>query len=320
MPNFLFFFFFFDKATETCPASFLMYEIATNAQYHYFQFPKLVSKSTECTKEQYKAIDNLIDAMDLTIKNSDSSKSPDHDLLPFDELQNVFEINLMDTIERKVIAKCEESQDLLDEKHFMEKFWKLPESIEEPAKEALNCIKDLFSLEVSMAWLEEAKAKTKQTMKFNTSQYDDEDNELLSMDVLSFDHVRHCSPAEDFESLLQHYVIPLQNITRRDIQFNKYGLQIRNVIWDLIFKQSDINYEKVAKALKMYIEKSSLFNAFDECNLWLEKLKKEVKQKSLDKFWQDVIVKRKLGLCFAGPITKVEQKLNQKFYNLNEFS
>lgn len=297
-----------------------MYEIAMYAQYHYIQCPKLISRSTECTKEQYDAIDNLIDAMDLTTRNADSLKSPKQDLLPFSELQNVFEVNLMDTIERKVIAQSDQLQELLDEKHYREKFWKLPESIEEPAKEALNCIKEVFSLEVSMAWLKEAKDKAKQRKHVEISQYDDEDNELLSLDVLDFDHVRHCSPATDFENLLQHYVIPLKNITRRDVQFNKYGTQIRSVIWDLIFKDSNIDYKKVCTALEVYKKKSAIFNAFDDYNEWMEKVKKQVVQESLEQFWQDIIVKHELGLCFAGPITKVEEKLSQQFYNLNECS
>lgn len=299
-----------------------MYEVATHAKCHYFQFPKLTTKSTECTEEQYATIDDLIDAMDLTERNTCfqdtmGSSSNERDPFPLDELPNVFEMNLIDAIERKVIAKHGHSQELLDEKNFVEKYWKIPEEFETSAKQCVNEIKDLFTLEISMAWLEEAKAKMKRAAKHNPSQNDDEDDELLASDVLSYDHVRHSTPAEDFENLIKHYVIPLKNNTKRDIQFNNYASQIRCVIWDLIFKASaDINYEKVGKAMQTYRKKSLIFNAFDDYNQWMRSVRNEVIQKSLGQFWQDIVVKRELGLYFTGPITSAEEKQCQEFYNI----
>lgn len=297
-----------------------MYEVATHAQYHYFQFPKLISKSTECTEEQYKAIDNLIDAMDLTTRNSESVKSPELDLLPFSELQNVFEVNLMDALERKVLLKVSDSKEVMDGKKFVEKFWKLPESIEKQAKVALNGLKDQFSLEVSMAWLEEAKAKMKRAENSKSLPENDEDLRILTSNALHYDHVRHASPAEDFEHLLEHYVVPLQNNTLRDIQFQKYALQIRCVIWDLLFKSNNINREKVAKALVVYRLKALIFNAFDDYNQWMQSLKKEVIHKSLYDFWEKIIVQQELGLCFSGPITNAEMERNRQFYDLDKCS
>lgn len=306
---------------EDMPASFNMYELAYHNQYNYYDFPKLASKSTECSDEQLKAIDDLIDSMDLTMEGEDPEKpreTLEKDLLPFNNLPNIFEKNLADVIERKILCKATEDdeffEELLKDKNFTERFWKVPEAIEKKAKEAAKEVKRLFPLKVTNQWLEKAKENARQ------SQHPaDPDEPSTSGIELSFDHVRLSSPASDFEQLLKAYVSPIKDSTKRDVKFNHFASQIRAVIRDLIFKPkatSDINIDKVTDALTAYRKRCFVFNAFDDYNTWISSIRNEVVNRRMAKFWHDVIVKHELGLCFIGEPSLDEQIKEKEFYSL----
>lgn len=301
-----------------------MYEVAYHEQYHFFEFPKLASKNTDCSEEQLEAIDNLIDSMDLTMKCKDSQKPREtrqKDLLPFHDLPHIFEKNFMDLMERKILCKASEDDDFFEEilkdKNFAEIFWKLPEQIEEKAKEAAKEVKRLFPLKVNEAWIEKVKAEEKTKLERLTQQLDEEAN--TSGIQLSFDHVRSANPAEDFEQLLKAYVFPIKNSTQRDVKFNHYASQIRAVVKDLIFKPKshDSNdFDKIVKALEVYRKRCFIFNAFDDYNTWISSIKSEVVNRRMTKFWHDVIVKHELGLCFIGEPSLDEQVKEKEFYDL----
>lgn len=310
------------------PASFYMYEVAYHEQYQFFQFPKLVSKNTECSKEQLDAIDNLIDSMDLTMKSADCQQPRDSrqkDLLPFDNLPHIFEKNFMDLMERKILCKASEDDEFFDEilkdKNFVEIFWKIPQPIEEKAKEAAKEVQRLFPLHVNNAWLEKVKAEeTAKMAKLTQTQHSEESSTFNT--PLSFDHVRSSTPDTDFEQLLKAHVFPIQNSTQRDVKFNYYASQIRAVIKDLIFKHKtfdEMNVDKIISAITVYRKRCFIFNAFDDYNLWISSIKTEVVNRRMLKFWQEVVVKNELGLCFIGELSLDEQIKEKEFYSL-EFS
>lgn len=300
-----------------------MYELAYHNQYNCYDFPKLTSKSTECSDEQLKAIDNLIDCMDLTMEGEDSEEQPretlEKDLLPFNNLPDIFERNLADVIERKILCKATEDdeffEELLKDKNFKERFWKVPEEIEEKAKEAAKEVKRLFPLKVTNKWLEKAKEKA----RLSQHPADPDEEPSTSGIELSFDHVRTSTPASDFEQLLKAYVFPIKDSTKRDMKFNHFASQIRAVIRDLIFKPkstNDINMDKVTDALTAYRKRCFIFNAFDDYNTWISSIKNEVVNRRMAKFWQDVVVKHELGLCFIGEPSLDEQIKEKEFYSL----
>ncbi|TMW39239.1 hypothetical protein DOY81_015681, partial [Sarcophaga bullata] len=232
-----------NEIKDDAPASLNMYELAYHNQYNCYDFPKLTSKSTECSDEQLKAIDNLIDSMDLTMEGEDSEEQP-----------------------------------------------------------------------LTNQWLDKAKEKAR------LSQHPaDPDEPSTSGIELSFDHVRTSTPASDFEQLLKAYVFPIKDSTKRDMKFNHFASQIRAVIRDLIFKPkstSDINMDKVTDALTAYRKRCFIFNAFDDYNTWISSIKNEVLNRRMAKFWQDVVVKHELGLCFIGEPSLDEQIKEREFYSL----
>ncbi|XP_065357066.1 X-ray repair cross-complementing protein 5 [Calliphora vicina] len=316
-----------NELKDDSPASFYMYEVAYYEQYHFFEFPKLASKKTECSEEQLNAIDNLIDSMDLTLDSNDPQKPREtrqKDLLPFDNLPHIFEKNFIDLMERKILCKASEEDEFFDEilkdKNFAEIFWKVPDQIEEQAKEAAKEVKRLFPLKVSDAWLEKAKAEERIKIARLTQTVDDMAS--ISASQLSFDHVRSSTPADDFEQLLKACVFPIKNSTQRDVKFNHYASQIRVVIKDLIFKPKsfgDINLDKIISALTVYRKRCFIFNAFDDYNTWISSIKTEVVNRRMIKFWHEVIVRHELGLCFIGEPSLDEQIKEKEFYSL-EFS
>ncbi|KAL9924328.1 X-ray repair cross-complementing protein 5 Ku80 [Glossina fuscipes fuscipes] len=306
-----------------CPASLNMLEIAHHAQYHFFEFPKLATKKTECSSEQLNAIDNLIDSMDLSLNIKESELPRERQQkshLPLNQLPHIFEHNFMDIMERKIICKASEDdamfEEMLNDKNFVEKFWKLPDRIEEHAKEAAKKVKSEFPLLINREWL--AKVKAKINAKYNDPpNKDDKDADDGSLEELDFDHVRSLSPAEDFKKLLKHYALPIKNQTQRDIKFNHYASQLRSVVWNLLFKPKFfIDFNKVADALEAYRKRSFVFNAYDDYNIWILNVKAEIMKQRLSTFWEKVIVKKELGLCFLAEPSLEEQRRANEFYSL----
>lgn len=307
---------------DDCPASFSMLEVAHHSQYHFFEFPKLASKHTECSKDQLNAMDHLIDCMDLTLKSEDAETPRDtfeKDLLSFNKLPHIFERNFMDIMERKIICKASETdeqfQEMLKDKNFVEVFWKLPEPIEKSAKNAAKEVKKLFPLEVSEIWLKKLQAREKK--KANQTENNEKEEESTNNNVqLAFDHVRSSSPAEDFEQLLKAYVFPIKDSTQRDVKFNHYANQLCTIVKELIFKSDGEDFEKIAAALTVYRKRCFIFNAFDDYNKWISSIKSQVVNKRMSMFWDKVIVKHELGLCFIGEPSLDEQIKEKDFYSL----
>ncbi|XP_075149917.1 X-ray repair cross-complementing protein 5 Ku80 [Haematobia irritans] len=314
-----------NKIEDDCPATLSMLEMAHHSQYHFFEFPKLTNRNTECSKEQLDAVDHLIDTMDLTLK-CDDDQTPrntfEKDLLSFEKLPHIYERNFMDIMERKILCKASEDdeqfQEMLKDKNFVEMFWKLPEEFEEEAKNAVKDVKKLFPLQVSDDWLKKLKAR--ENKKPLAQSQDNEATQNLNNNTqLAFDHVRSSSPAEDFEQLLKAYVFPIKDSTQRDVKFNHYSMQLCKVIRDLIFQRNSLTpqeFEKIAATLSVYRKRCFIFNAFEEYNKYISSIRTEVASRRMSVFWDQVVVKHELGLCFIGEPSLDEQIKEKDFYSL----
>ncbi|XP_013115123.2 X-ray repair cross-complementing protein 5 [Stomoxys calcitrans] len=314
-----------NELEDDCPATLSMIEMAHHSQYHFFEFPKLANRHTECSKEQLDAVDHLIDTMDLTLKSEDSQTPRDtfeKDLLSFTKLPHIFERNFMDIMERKILCKASEDdeqfQEMLKDKNFVEAFWKLPEHFEKDAKDAAKKVKKLFPLTESDEWQKKLRAREnrKEPLSQNTKDKDNSNNNGVQ---LSFDHVRSSTPAEDFEQLLKAYVFPIHDSTQRDVKFNYYATQLCGVVKDMIFKTDSLtptDFEKIAAALSVYRKRCFIFNAFDDYNKYVTSIKAKVVERNLNVFWDHVIVKHELGLCFIGEPSLDEQIKEKDFYSL----
>ncbi|XP_073823715.1 X-ray repair cross-complementing protein 5 Ku80 [Musca autumnalis] len=315
-----------NEIDDNFPASLNMMEMANHPQYHFFEFPRLQTARTECSEDQLNAIDNLIDCMDLTLKAQDSEtprNTLEKNALPFRHLPHIFEHNFMDLLERKILCKAgeddEQFQEMLKDKNFVEAFWKIPEAIEEKAKNAAKEVKKLFPLEVSDEWLKKLKArqaKEAAAKQQTTKQQEENNNNNIK---LPFEKVGNKTPAEDFEKLLKTHVFPIQDSTQRDLKFNHYATQLRSVVKDLIFKTESLtpqDFEKITAALSVYRKRCFIFNAFDEYNKWITSIKSQVANRHMSVFWNNVVVKHELGLCFIGEPSLDEQMKEKDFYSL----
>ncbi|XP_061402360.1 X-ray repair cross-complementing protein 5-like [Musca vetustissima] len=315
-----------NEIEDNFPASLNMMEMAHHSQYHFFEFPRLSTERTDCSKEQLNAIDNLIDSMDLTLKIQDAEtprNTFEKNALPFSHLPHIFEQNFMDLLERKILCKAgeddEQFQEMLKDKNFVEAFWKIPEAIEEKAKAAAKEVKKLFPLEVSEEWLKQLKAhqaKLAANQQLAKNLKEENNNNTTK---LPFDKVGSKTPAEDFEKLLKAHVFPIQDSTQRDLKFNQYALQLRSVVKDLIFKTESLtskDFDKITAAISVYRKRCFIFNAFDEYNKWIVSIKSDVAKRHLSVFWNNVICKHELGLCFIGEPSLDEQMKEKDFYSL----
>ncbi|XP_037960557.1 X-ray repair cross-complementing protein 5 [Teleopsis dalmanni] len=302
-----------NKLEDNKPASLSMVELAFHTQYNYWEFPPLCSKKTECTKEQIEAIDKLIDSMDLTF-DEDNSDIPretfQKDLLPFDTLPHIFEKTMMDILERKVLSNAGDEifQEILNDKNFVDVYWKVPDANEVKAKKAAKLVKELFPLETA----------TIPDKKSNQSEAKDINTNKEPVTVLDFDQVGIKTPAADFMKLLKHNVLTLDHQTLRDTKYNFYVEQIQKIIWDLVFSSPNIMMDKVIEALKTYRTSSKDFLATDNYNNWIRSVRDNVKKMGLFEFWEDVIVKYELGLCIYGEPSLEEQLKIQKFYAIKD--
>lgn len=300
------------------PASLTMVEIAYHSQYQYFQFPPLRTQKTVCTKEQIDAIDDLIDSMDLTIntKESDEPRNTYHsDLLPFESLEHIYEQNVLDVLERKIISNASEDDEqfaeMLDDKNFVEIFWKVPEMREKNAKRAAKVVKSLFTLEENLS-----ENKTNTTTKVK-SEFSHASTATDSSSALSFDRVSEDTPAQDFRQLINCIVLKIENRTERDAKFQIYAKQMRNAICSLLFEsKGSLNYEKLEEAFTIYRKYCYDFNAFDDYNNWISEIRTRVVQSELQHFWQKVVVDKDLGLCFVSTEAEESKQALKKFYEL----
>ncbi|XP_054743331.1 X-ray repair cross-complementing protein 5-like [Anastrepha obliqua] len=301
------------------PASLTMVEIAYHSQYQYFQFPRLRTLKTECTKEQIDAIDNLIDSMDLSLNPKESDIPRDTcqpDLLPFESLPHIYEQNVMDVLERKIISNVKEDEqfaEMLEDKNFVEIFWKIPELREKVSKHAAKVIKSLFPLEENVPKVPTS-GKTKVKSE-NTESGASTSTEGNSPQIC--DKVSENTPADDFRQLIQNNVLKIQNRTERDAKFQMYAQQMQNVIWYLLFDTKDkLNYKKLEEALEIYRKQCYDFNSFDEYNEWISEVKKKVVPNKLQDFWQHVVAEKDLGLCFVSTDWLESKRALEKFYEL----
>ncbi|XP_039952392.1 X-ray repair cross-complementing protein 5 [Bactrocera tryoni] len=309
-----------NKLNSDRPASLTMVEIAYHSQHQYFQFPRLRTQKTECTKEQIAAIDDLIDSMDLTInaKVCDEPRDTYHpDLLPFESLAHIYEQNVLDVLERKILSNASEDDEqfaeMLDDKNFVEIFWKVPEMREKNAKRAAKVVKFLFTLQEN-----QPESKTNTTAKFKSEFiHNGASTATDSSSTLSFDRVSEDTPAEDFRQLINCIVLKIENRTERDAKFQVYAKQMRNTIWSLLFESKEsLNYEKLETSLAVYRKQCYDFNAFDDYNNWISEIRTRVVQSKLQHFWQKVVADKDLGLCFVSTDAEETKQALKEFYEL----
>ncbi|EDW40007.1 GL15436 [Drosophila persimilis] len=304
---------------DSHPAMLYMLELSYTSQHHFWDFPSLRTTKSECSEEQLEAIDRLIDSTDLECSLSNTHQPRQwrqNDLLPFDSLPSIFEQNVMDVLERRVIKEGslrdddQQFKEMLKDKNFVDVFWSVPEALEEKSKQAASTVKKLFPLKHSRAWLEKLQAKEQAE---NALPIKDEPQEKEI--PMPADGVGLVASAQDYTRILAS-IRSISNVTRRDAQFQTLAAQVRVVIFTLL-ERKKLNLEQLGELISLYRQSCLDFNAFLEYDKFTEELKKIVVAKRLQEFWTDIMDDKQLGPLVLGQPT-LDDELNLKaYYNID---
>ncbi|XP_064539142.1 X-ray repair cross-complementing protein 5 [Drosophila montana] len=307
------------ESTVDRPATLYMLELSYHAQHQFWDFPALRTAKTECNADQLQAVDMLIDSMDLECTLQDTQQprqQRQNDLLPFDGLPSIFEQNVMDVLERKVINSAKSDpqfKEMLDDKNFVDIFWRVPEPIEQKSKQAAKALKKLFPLEHSHAWLQKLKAKEEEQNAPPTVKQEREDPQTS----ISIDSVGLMTPAEDYKQLLQKVRSEL-NTTQRDVQFQTLAAQMRVVIITLL-ERNKLDLNQLHEVLTLYRDSCLEFNSFAEYNQFAALIKTKASKRNLKEFWDSIVVEKNLGpLVLCEPTLEDELRL-KAYYTKPEF-
>ncbi|KAH8273545.1 hypothetical protein KR018_000068, partial [Drosophila ironensis] len=309
-------------ADEVNPATLYMLEVAFSAQHHFWDFPALRTAKTECSDTQLDAIDRLIDSTDLECSLKDTQQPrpwPHNDLLPFDGLPSIFEQNLVDVLERRVIFEREKEdndeqfREMLKDKKFADVFWRVPEPLEEKSKQAAANVKDVFPLRYSRAWQDKLKAKEEAESGVNVKQ-EPEDKETPKPE----DGVGLSNPTEDFARILAT-VRSVSNATEKDARFQALAAQVRVVIITLM-ERKKLNTEQLIELIGLYRQSCLDFNTYVEYDKFADELKEVSLAKELKEFWQEVMVDKQLGPLVIGEVTLDDEVALKTYYTIQEWN
>ncbi|KAH8323345.1 hypothetical protein KR067_005712, partial [Drosophila pandora] len=299
-------------ADDVNPASLFMLEVSYSGQHHFWDFPALRTEKTECNEAQLEAIDRLIDSSDLECSLRDNQQPrpwPRNDLLPFDGFPSIFEQNLMDVLQYRVLRKTDNDEPfkkMLQDKNFSKVFWSVPEPLEEKSKQAAATVKQLFPLRYSRAWLEKLQAKEQEEESRCVNQEPSEKTMEMPDERVGLNNT-----AVDFKRILE-IVRSTTNATEKDSQYQRLSAQIRVVIVTLLNRQV-LNLEQLTELIGLYRQSCIEFNAFMEYEKFAEDLKEITLAKHLKDFWQKVMVENQLGPLVMGE-SNFDDELNLKLY------
>lgn len=105
--------------------------------------------------------------------------------------------------------------------------------------------------------------------------------------------------------------------------YNSIFEEVRNIIWQLLFADPILsceNSEKAAAILEEYKGDACFYSPLDY-NDWILKVRDELLKGKYFDFWQDVVVKKQLGLCWAGEsdyFRNLEDTAHEEFYKVGE--
>uniref|UniRef100_U5EX40 Putative x-ray repair complementing defective repair in chinese hamster cells 5 n=1 Tax=Corethrella appendiculata TaxID=1370023 RepID=U5EX40_9DIPT len=269
-----------------------MLETAYNEETVSFEFPSLRVKKFTPSTEQYQAIDNLIDSMDLMDAVDDGTG-----------IREAFSLHRTLNPATQHIYRClakraiDSNSPLLSVSEDLLELVDIPKKIKMNSKEYMDKVKEIFPLEVvekqSEKWLKKfpklnAEGATDENQPTNAeSNIQQDENRVVLVEVGTV------TPAEDFYTLLE-----------RGEKFATLCLQIQNVIYDLVINSMKIQTEKIFKAISIFRDEAKKMAPY-KFNDWIKEFKTSLVGRGKVDFWKSVIDEEKLGL-----ITSEESSLS----------
>lgn len=250
--------------------SLLMFELFYKNNMVNVNFPTLASEKTKPSNEQYDAMVELINSMDLMSTGESSGK--------FEKLVDLTQQKVVRAVVKRALdpddpVQRKPDEDLLD-------LMTPPKTAE--LEQCIQLLKPLFPLEVAKATKAAFFQKIRETPQATDKVPSKDDDSNNNNNDLSEIGTR--TPAEDFAELLH-----------RGERFSVLAGQMQKVIIDLVFKTMTLMEEKIVQAIFIYRETAKNKAAYSY-NEWIQ----EFKQKLLDfgklDLWQKLVVEQKLGL------------------------
>jgi ATP-dependent DNA helicase 2 subunit 2 len=262
-----------------------------------FMFPPLKGARTKPSVEQLDAIDKLIDTMDLMTALDDESGL--QEACDTKKTLNPLHQHVCRSICHRALNPTSELSKIEDE---LLKIIDVPEKLKEASRDAVETIKGLFELEEVKIPIKKIFPVTKDGDEPVADQDDQELDLAGRSDIVE---VGTITPAEDFYLLLH----------KKGEHFGKVAGQIQNVIYDLIFRTTNLQLEKVSGALHIYREEAKNLGPF-YYNEWIPELKDALISRNRLFLFEDVIVKENYGLISESEskLSSVSEEIVKEFY------
>ena len=266
-----------------------------------FAFPKLRNKKNNPSPEQEKVVEDLVRAMDLMDVVDDDSGLTEAFLL--ETTLNPVNQHLLRTVAFRALNPSEPLPNIDPELAAM---IEIPSKVQQRSESIVTEIEKLFPFELVERPTKRVFGQSNKDANLASDAMDDIDASVEDADVKNIVAVGTVSPVEDFGYLL-----------KKGERFGKLAEQIQTVIYDLIFRTTAIQKEKILECIMMYREQSKIYAPFNY-NKWLKDMKDVIVQKNRLDFWQDSIVKEGFGLITnkEAQISTVTVKEQQEFYEI----
>lgn len=268
------------------------------------RFGKLRSKkSTKPSDEQMTAMENLINAMDLT--NAIDDESGITEAFTVESSLNPFQQHICRTISKRALNPTAPLPLFDDE---LKKMIVVPEKIANEAADIIAKVEDLFPLEI---------IHHKERKVFGQKSIDDiatdmQDEEMLDITQAESNErvviaVGTVSPAEDF----------LYLIKQKTERFGVLCEQIQSVIHELLFKSTVELGDKIKEAIVAYRDVAKIHGPFNY-NTWIKELKTLMVRRNKIDEWYKYIVTEGVGLITINesPVSTVTMEENLEFYEI----
>ncbi|XP_026474158.1 X-ray repair cross-complementing protein 5-like [Ctenocephalides felis] len=276
---------------------------------HLLSFPPLLGKKNTPNEEQLKAVDSLIDSMDLMTAAETEDGEP-MEAYHVKRTLNPYMQHAFQSLSFRAMYKTKQlppvQKDVLN-------LINVPEKILEGSQKAIAKIKDLFPLIEKQEMISERNkwinSRLKTIGKEEDLQSIQEAKDILKIqDAIKAElvEVGTVNPSEDF----------LKLITREDkLTVIK---QLQQVIYNIPLKSFDTDYSKALVALRT-LRDECIKTHTKEYNDWLKELKDVVLKNRKDLFWSN-LVKENLGLITIdeNPLSKISQQEADMFLKVSE--
>ncbi|KAJ6645641.1 X-ray repair cross-complementing protein 5 [Pseudolycoriella hygida] len=262
-------------------ASLLMMELHFADDAIKMDFPSLKTSKDTPSEEQYEAVEELIDSMDLMNAydhDGDCNEAFVHKKLLNPTIQNTYRAlahrALYPTL--PVPLPDKDLMDLLD----------IPPKIKENSAEHVAKIKELFPLETIV--------KPTKKMLFQKLQH--------SATAVTLDDVESAAVVDQESTLIEvGTVTPDEDFMHLLLKGEKFATicnQMQNVLYNLVFKAVQLQTEKIARSVMMYREQAILLGAY-RYNEWVVEFKKILLERNKVDVWENIFVQERFGLISA---------------------